>query len=712
MNKFNQMWLSPPKPVNSSQKYIAQILYQIQITTLILLSIAIISSFLWGFRITPLVLLLGNVIVIFTMMLSHQNYIQLSAIILTISFLIGMNYLTYIGQGIHDEAVIAYPIIVMLSILLLPRPLFIVTTSLTILSLGFITWADLNNWIDTGLDGITTPFDFFVTALIIIFTAVIMERVIQILTKTLNQTQKSEQELRIQTQALKQSEARWRSFTENAPLIIINTDLNGKINFINLQSPNPQQVRSNIFDFLPVEEHAQVVAILEQVKNEKRTITYESKGFNWSGDIAWYEAHIGPVLEDRQVTSLLFNITNITERKTTQLQLKHSEQRLRQFITQSSEAIWMIEYKPPISIDLPIEQQAHLVLQRGVIGECNDAGSQLYGFQNSEEAIGVYTTSLRSDEAYDAHYERAIAFINNDYIIEQQEFSHQLPNGNTVYSLTNTIGIIENGYLIGNWGTEQDITAIKEAEDALRLYAKELERSNQELQEYAYIASHDLQEPLRKIQTFGDRLTTKYASNLDSRALDYLNRMQNASMRMQKLIQDLLAYSRVTTQTRPFSAVNLNDVVNTALSDLELRIKELNATIHVADLPEIIGDQLQLIQLFQNLISNGIKFHQESVAPVVHIQMVEQQGDFCKITIEDNGIGFEQQYSDRIFNMFQRLNPRTQYEGTGVGLAVCRRIVERHGGKIGVHSQIGQGTTFTMTLPIHKDLEQEQKKDE
>ena len=706
------MWLSPPTIEDPSQKYVVQILYQIQKTTLVLLSIAIVLSLSWGFRITPIVLLVGCVIVIFTMVLSYRHHIQLASAVFTIGFLILMNYLIYLGQGIHDEAVITYPIIVMLSILLLPRPLFIITITLTILSLGFITWADLNNWIDTGLDGITTPFDFFVTALILIFTAVIMERVIQILTKTINQTQKSEQELRAQTQALKQSEARWRSFTENAPLIIINTDLTGKINFINLQNPNPQQTRKSIFDFLPAEEHAQVHTILEQVKNEKRTITYESKGFNWSGDIAWYEAHIGPVLEDGQVTSLLFNITNITERKITQIQLKHSEQRLRQFITQSSEAIWMIEYKPPISIDLPIEQQAHLVLQRGVIGECNDAGSQLYGFQNSEEAIGVQTSSLRPKEAYKEHYANAITFINNDYVIEQQEFSHQLPNGNTVYSLTNTIGIVENGYLIGNWGTEQDITAIKEAEDALRVYAKELERSNQELQEFAYIASHDLQEPLRKIQTFGDRLTTKYAFNLDSRALDYLNRMQNASMRMQKLIQDLLAYSRVATQTRPFSPIRLNDVVNTALSDLELRIKELNASIHVAELPEIVGDELQLIQLFQNLISNGIKFHQESVAPVVHIQMVEQQGDFCKITIEDNGIGFEQQYSDRIFNMFQRLNPRTKYEGTGVGLAVCRRIVERHGGKIGVHSQIGQGTTFTMTLPIHKDLEQEQKKDE
>ncbi len=709
MKKYNPNWLSSPLTQHSPQNYVAQILHQIQVTTLILLSIAIVSSLFWGYRITPLILLIGCMVVILTMLLAQRKQIQLATIMITISFLIIMNYLIYIGQGIHDEAIMAYPMIIVLSSLLLSKPLFIITTSLTILSLGFITWAELNDWIETGLDGITLPFDFVVTTLILIFTAVIMQRVIKILTTALEQSQKSAQRLHTQAQALKQSEARWRSFTESAPLIIVNTDLNGNINFINMQNPYPQQKpRTTIFDFLPPEEHTKVHHIFQKVINEKVTLTYESKGFGWRGEVAWYEAHIGPVLEDGQVTSLLFNIINVTERKATQMQLKHSEQRLRQFITQSSEAIWMIEYKPPISTELPAKQQAHLILQRGFIGECNDAGSQLYGFRNSSEAIGASTASLRANVDYETHYANTLSFIDNDYKFEQREFSHQLPSGKTVHLLTNSVGIIENGYLIGNWGTEQNITAIKEAENALRLYAKELERSNQELQEFAYIASHDLQEPLRKIQTFGDRLANKHASNLDGRALDYLNRMQDASKRMQQLIEALLAYSRVSTQTRPFSRVNLNDIVNTTLSDLEVRINELNATIHVSDLPEINGDDVQLTQLFQNLISNAIKFHQSNIPPVVHIRNGNTQNNNYIIEVEDNGIGFDEKYRDRIFNMFQRLNPRAKYEGTGVGLAVCRRIVERHGGKIDAHSQIGQGTTFTIRLPIKTEQEQEQ----
>ena len=239
---------------------------------------------------------------------------------------------------------------------------------------------------------------------------------------------------------------------------------------------------------------------------------------------------------------------------------------------------------------------------------------------------------------------------------------------------------------------------------------QELARSNSELQEFAYIASHDLQEPLRKIQAFGDRLQAQYSEKLGDRGQDYLARMQYAAARMQALIHDLLSLSQVTTKAQPFAMVDLNQVTQEVLLDLELAIEQTGGRVEVGQLPTIEADPLQIRQLIQNLISNALKFHSAEVTPVIKVssQMLEvEQGvieklvvTLCQITIEDNGIGFDEKYLDRIFNVFQRLHNRSEYEGTGMGLAICRKVAERHGGSITALSTPGQGATFIVTLPI------------
>ncbi|MDP5337827.1 MAG: PAS domain-containing protein [Nodularia sp. (in: cyanobacteria)] len=240
--------------------------------------------------------------------------------------------------------------------------------------------------------------------------------------------------------------------------------------------------------------------------------------------------------------------------------------------------------------------------------------------------------------------------------------------------------------------------------------SQELTRSNQELQQFAFIASHDLQEPLRKIISFGDRLKTTCEHDLSPQGRDYLERMQNAAFRMQTLIQDLLTLSRVTTRAQPFVLVNLTQIVNEVLSDLEVSIQQTNGRVEVGDLPTIKADPLQMRQLLQNLIGNALKFHRPQTPPVVKVysQILPSQSDqvsvvseICQITVEDNGIGFSQKYVDRIFNVFQRLHGRQEYQGTGVGLAICRKIAERHQGMITVESQPGQGAKFMVTLPIN-----------
>lgn len=241
---------------------------------------------------------------------------------------------------------------------------------------------------------------------------------------------------------------------------------------------------------------------------------------------------------------------------------------------------------------------------------------------------------------------------------------------------------------------------------------QQLARSNAELQQFASVASHDLQEPLRKIQAFGNRLKEKCGDALTEQGRDYIERMQNAAGRMQTLIDDLLTLSRITTRAQPFVEVNLDKVTREVLSDLEVRIHQTNGHVEVGKLPTIDAEPVQMRQLLQNLISNALKFGQDEEPPSVKIYsrlIMSQQrqpdeeasvAEFYQIIVEDNGIGFDEKYLDRIFNVFQRLHTRSEYEGTGMGLAICRKIAERHGGSITAESTLGRGTKFIVTLPM------------
>ncbi len=250
-----------------------------------------------------------------------------------------------------------------------------------------------------------------------------------------------------------------------------------------------------------------------------------------------------------------------------------------------------------------------------------------------------------------------------------------------------------------------EITERKLAEDSLKINAKKLELSNKELQDFASVAAHDLQEPLRKILTFLDRVKSKTEGKLDAEVLDYIARVQSSAARMQTLINDLLSYSRVTTKAQPFSKVDLNTILKDVLSDLEVRIEQTNGKVEVEKLPTIVADPTQMRQLFQNIIGNALKFHKKGESPVVKIRGKVHDEIFlngvptCQITVEDNGIGFDEKYLDRIFTIFQRLHGKQEYEGTGIGLAVCRKIVDRHGGIITAKSNVGVGSTFSISLP-------------
>ncbi len=302
-----------------------------------------------------------------------------------------------------------------------------------------------------------------------------------------------------------------------------------------------------------------------------------------------------------------------------------------------------------------------------------------------------------------------VAWIRDETILVRDEEGRSLFRQGVMYDITDQKRAEEEVRRL-NEGLERRVA---ERTAQLEAYAEKLQRSNRELQDFAYIASHDLQEPLRKVLTFGDRLKAKYGEALGEQGRDYVERMEGAAARMRDLVDDLLTLSRVTTEARPFAPVDLTEVAREAVSDLEARIEEVGGHVEVHELPTIEADRLQMRQLLQNLIGNALKFHKRSgEAPVVKVRpeiSEERRGardagsarnELCRITVEDNGIGFDEEHLERIFMPFQRLHGRDVYEGTGMGLAICRKVVERHGGKITAEGAPGRGATFTVTLPM------------
>jgi PAS domain S-box-containing protein len=351
--------------------------------------------------------------------------------------------------------------------------------------------------------------------------------------------------------------------------------------------------------------------------------------------------------------------------------------------------------------DAPVA--CHEVDREGIILCVNPAECDLFGF-SAEEMVGRPIWDFMASEDREKTRTGLLARIADEQPLAPLEREYKRRDGSSVIMEIHQKRVRDaQGRPIGLRTFLLDITQRKRAEATLLQQADKLARSNAELEQFAYVASHDLQEPLRKIQAFGDRLKTKYESGLGPEGLDYLSRMQNAAARMQILIQDLLSLSRVASNSKPFIAVDLNDVVHTVVSDLEMRIQDAQGRVEIGTLPVISGDRGQMAQLFQNLIGNGLKFRKPGQSPVVKVQSESQTlatGEtHWWITVEDNGIGFDEKYRDRIFQIFQRLHGRNEYEGTGIGLAICRKIVERHRGTIAAASSPGAGAKFLITLP-------------
>ena len=327
---------------------------------------------------------------------------------------------------------------------------------------------------------------------------------------------------------------------------------------------------------------------------------------------------------------------------------------------------------------------------------------EMYGFSSEVVKPGatlreilMYSVSLGNYTPEEA--ERALAEREaRSTLAERTTVKQRLKDGRVIAVMNEPMA---DG---GTIATYQDITEAENAARDLQAYNEKLENSNRELQDFAYVASHDLQEPLRKIEAFGDRLSRKYADDLPDQGRMYIERMQDAASRMRTLINDLLSYSRVTTKGKEFKQTDMNEVMRGVLSDLSIRIEDQNATVEVGELPTLMSDATQMRQLLQNLLSNALKFKRPEVDPVISVT-AKQDDETIVLKVADNGIGFDNRFKDQIFTIFQRLHGRQEYEGTGVGLATTRKIVERHRGTIDADGRPGEGATFTITIPVAKD---------
>lgn len=395
-------------------------------------------------------------------------------------------------------------------------------------------------------------------------------------------------------------------------------------------------------------------------------------------------------------------VRDIHERRRTERALQESEKRYRTLCGEMRQSMEALALERSL-LNAVLEQ-----MPAGVIIADAETGKPILG---NKKAEALWRDGFREELVEEWPLTKS---IRDGEVVLEKEISFLRKDGTRAIMSANSAPVYDDrrGTIAGVI-TFHDITSRKEMEDQLRRSrdelelrvrerTAELERKNKELQDFAFIASHDLHEPLRKIQTFGDLLVRKFEQFPDELARDYVSRMQKSAARMELLLDSLLSYSRLNSKEQIFSKIDLSDAVRDAMSNLELRLKESSGSVEIAALPTLEADTSQISQVFQNLIGNALKFCRGTEQPRVRIYsrpFGDSGSGVHEICVEDNGIGFDEAYLDRIFMPFQRLHGRGQYNGVGMGLAICKKIVERHGGTITAKSTEGMGSTFIFTLP-------------
>jgi len=452
-----------------------------------------------------------------------------------------------------------------------------------------------------------------------------------------------------------------------------------------------QYQRAGWFEAVHPDDRARSRHVWELAVAARGPCEYEHRLRRHDGEYRYFSVRAVPVFTDTGAIREWAGIhSDITQRKLTEQSLRDGERQFRELADAMPQIVWGAR---PDGVFDYYNRRWYEFTGRPEGPGGDGSWSDVVHPDDQKESLARWHAAIRSGHAYEIEYR-----------LKTKE-------GQFRWYLTRALPVRTSDGVITRWfGTCTDIDKRKRTEDQLRSSAMLLGQSNRELEQFATIASHDLQEPLRKIQAFAECLREEEAATLSSGGRDYLDRIQNAASRMTSLVADLLEFSRVSSKGKGFSPVNLNEVISGVVSDLETRLSQTGGRVEILDLPTVASDPIQMRQLLQNLIGNALKFHRKHEPPVVRVSAeiigaVDEggrgmTGGVCRLSVADNGIGFDEKYLDRVFTIFHRLHGRGEYEGNGIGLAICRRIAERHGGAITAHSTPGNGATFIVTLPL------------
>ena len=492
--------------------------------------------------------------------------------------------------------------------------------------------------------------------------------------------------------ALRASEERYRRIVETAQEGMWMIDADTKTTFVNRRMAEmlgyaiDEMIGIALFAFMDEEGRVLAEANFER-RRQGISEQHDFKFRRRDGSALWALLSTNPII-DEQGTFLgaLAMVVDITERRQTADELYRSQQMLRIVLDNIPQRVfWKDRDLRYLGCNRLFAEDAHL-----------ENAAVIAGLTDLELVWQATAEHYRDDD-------RVVMETDTPKLDFEEPQQHT--DGTLLWLRTSKVPLHDReGQVIGILGTYEEITARKQAEEALAHYAAELERSNTDLEHFAYVASHDLQEPLRMVASYVQILAEDYQGKLDPTADEYIGYAVDGAKRMQQLIQDLLAYSRVNTLGKPFEPTDCQTVVADVLVSLKIVIAETGATITVDTLPVVKADRSQLSQVFLNLVGNALKYH-SSAAPRVHIGVkpltVAHTGEPAQwqFSVCDNGIGIDSQYYEKIFVIFQRLHNCTEYTGTGLGLAICKKILERHRGRIWIESESGHGSTFYFILP-------------
>ncbi|WP_266368244.1 PAS domain-containing protein [Tellurirhabdus rosea] len=504
-----------------------------------------------------------------------------------------------------------------------------------------------------------------------------------------------------------------KTFIDHAPVILWITNPDGYCVYLNEKwyeytgQSIEEAVGRGWLNSVHPEDLSRTGDIFQEAISAQKTFRSEYRLRDRFGNYRWMLDAGSPKFDSEgQYEGFAGTVIDIHDRKLAESRQQESEERLRLAVESAELGTWDLN---PLTGELTWSDRCRELFGLPA-GSPVDYNLFLAGLhpEDRQRTDDIVQTVLRpgSDGLYDIEY-RTVGLVDN-------KLRWVKAKGRALH---------EDGAPIAHRfiGTVLDITEVKAKGEELEQHVAErtrelqeantnLERSNYSLQQFAYVASHDLQEPLRKIQAFSDVLEQEYAAHLPPGAYDILNRMRKSAQRMNSLVRDLLSFSRLTTRQEPSQQVPLQELIGEVLGDLETTLQQTSAEVTVCSLPVLTGNRTQLRQLFQNLLTNAIKFTQPGQTPHVRVssrkvasaelpEPTTENRQWHLIEVKDNGIGFDAKYIERIFELFQRLHGKSQYEGTGIGLAICKKVVENHGGQITAHSQPGQGATFQIYLP-------------